>query len=250
MCKNKFDSKCVGTGTFLQRSQKYGNYSYCCGCVSKYKILGTIRKIFQKKIDDLDLFNGANCESCGKPPKTPTYSYNKPLDCSTIDDSDVVNGNITVFCSKCALFKKNKQKYIKYPFIDDIMINDISLFNNTLSASEADTVSLHFDIDDIPENTENNYAGILGLTKVQELNEVHELNEVQELNEVHELNEVQELNEVPKEKLCNLTELQLKNRMKSLVENINKMSFAYLVCKVCSDDEIYKRIIAESDKSM
>lgn len=230
MCLNKLKSKCAGTGIYANNLQKYGSYSYCAGCITKYKVHKQIKLVFDSQLDKMNYNTCSECKSCKKPPKNPKYSYDQYVDIEDLRNIAIIKQKISVYCSKCSAFKKNEKKFIKTPRLSDTLIEEYKVFDTPMKISDKES------------SLSNEYIDILGM----EENTVH--NDNPKLFDIGNsaADDIPELEEEPMAPATikeEPSEEEIKKRVDKLHIAINKLSLSFLLCKVCSDDEIYERII-------
>lgn len=225
ICLNKLESKCYGTGNFSQKLQKYGNYSYCAGCINKYHVYKQVSKIYANKLSEIGYGPNELCVSCNKKPKKFVYSYDKMVDLDNVNINTIKN-YITVYCLKCSKYKKNEKKYIKNPYIDDNIINKYSVFDTKIKEKDnSSSISNSLDYTDSSINNSQDYTDILGIETANE--------DIVEYPEKDDPLISTEPTETP----------ILDDRVSKLYDAISKLNLTYLLCEVCKDEEIYNRIM-------
>lgn len=217
ICKNKIINLCTSTtGIYNQNQQKYGTYPYCSNCVND-----VVKKKIKRKIKSILVANGfftdVKCAYCSKSKTIDaiTLSYDDKFTYDNAFDITSANKLIKMFCKKCARLAKNKVQ--DCPFITDLLLTKCNVFTEP-NLPETNLV----DSDDDPDDKAD-------LLKAMEMSK-----------EVDKQKTDVDKPKVDVEKI--------KDRVSTLEDKISKMNLAYLLCAVCSDDEIYNRLLNMSVK--
>lgn len=209
ICANKDNGLCRGTGGFSKNSQKYGNYNYCSKCVD-ISLRNTVKHSFIKMITDTPYFTKAKCVDCNKSLNAGStiLSFDKKCNLLHMSKLSTIKEYVVAFCRKCSRKKKNKTKINKFPWITDQLVE---IYGRFLKTTDSELGSY----DEYEENDSDDFD--------DEEDDKSESNEVDEDSE-------------------------LTSRVATLFGTITKMNLSYLLCTICSDDEIYNRILQKTSE--
>lgn len=209
VCKNKITGLCTSTtGIYNQNQQKYGTYPYCSSCVND-----VVKKKIKKKIKSILATNGfftdVKCAYCSKIKTIDTITLSYD-DKFTYDNAFDMNLANKLIKMFCKKCSRlAKNKVQDCPFITDLLLTKCNVFAES-NLPEPNLV----DSDDDPD-------------------------------EKPDLKSMEMSREVDKQKV---DVEKIKDRVSILEDKISKMNLAYLLCAVCSDDEIYNRLLNMSVK--
>jgi hypothetical protein len=257
ICKNKARDTCLSkTGALNINQQKYGNYHYCSGCVNA-KTRDNIKKIYVEELVKLGYFTSSVCCDCKKAllKKDAIISFKKTCTLPSLITVQNANDNIDIFCKKCS--EKKKNIILPYPHITDVLIEATDVFK--METTDSDTATDSKDLDSHLDSHSDSHPDILGIYS-NPLDTLANTLANQQKNIYGALASIgtqpkrQDIFDAMYTSTSASTPIKKQHvdqvtatRIANLSEKLTKMNLAYLLCLVCSDEEIYNRVISQCD---